>query len=650
MGLIITPDVYMASLQQLELPDLLEDLTGLVHWKIVGYFLKIDIAKLNEIQKDHGTDCQRAKLEMLNVRMNILLRVEDLIGALNDAGEREIAEAMEKKHGVVDCKERPKRGFAEIKKILNCCRNLHGHIPRKYGRNSHLYTFVMCSLLSISAAIKILRDALSEFFLIFLPKCLPYQWPEENYLKPVEPVFYKETQPGIKVSNTTQSITLTELANILEHSPVVVKGMVGSGKSHFVHQLANLWAKGDLLQQFSLLLLLSLDSNPALHHLKDLSRLIQIYLPIDESSSLLQEIADEVIDITNNFKILIIIDGWSESVAEGSLVSQVVKRRLLSSASLLITCRPGVHFELDRYNYCTFSLLPLNLHQIMSSQSLCSKSIYPELRSICEIPYFMNSLVSICKTTADLCPTLSTVLRFLLECFLKQCSSRLDISRETLYDFLCKAAAVIDESKYQKIPANEMKELCNTHDLQLHTVSSIGVFVTSTEHSFPVATTFYHFLPDSLRVFLHAKEAAKNEQHRLTLESACSTFGQLVCGCNGLNSTDKQLQLFKDFDIHNPAIVLGVFRCIFEAQSVSSAKHVAMLLNRKINFRQIHLSPGDCFALNYVVTQSGGKEEALWNILLQDCDLTNEHIFALFAKDFPIITHRRLANSLEALE
>ena len=513
----------------------------------------------------------------------------------------------------------------------------------------------MCSLLSISAAIKILRDALSEFFLIFPPKCLPHQWPEENYLQPVEPVFHKETQPGIKVSNTTQSITLTELASTLEHSPVVVKGMVGSGKSHFVHQLAHLWAKGDLLQQFSLLLLLSLDSNPALHNLKDLSRLIQMYLPIDESSSLLQEIADEVIEITNNFKILIIIDGWNESVAEDSLVSRVVKRRLLSSASLLITCRSGVHFELDRYNYCTFSLLPLNLDQIMSSQSLRSKSIsllqaYPELRSICESPYFMNSLVSICRTTADLCPTLYTVLRFLLECFLKQCSSRLDISNETLYDFLCKAAAVIDESKHQKIPANEMKELCNTHDLQLHTVSSIGVFVTCTEHSFPVATTFYHFLPDSLRVFLHAKQAAKTEQHRLTLESACSTFGQLVCGCNGLNSTDKQLELFKDLDMQSPAIVFGVFRCIFEAQSVSSAKHVAMLLNRKINFRQIHLSPGDCFALSYVVTQSGGKKEPLWDILLQDCDLTNEHIFALFAKDFPIITHRRLANSVEALE
>ena len=145
MGLIITPDVFnMASRQQPELTDLLEDLTGLVHWKIVGYFLKIDISKLNDIQKDHGTDCERAKQAMLNVWMNtsMSLRVEDLIGALYDAGEREIAETMEKKRGVAVCKERPKRGFAEIKKILNCCRNLHGHIPRKYGRNSYLLSYI----------------------------------------------------------------------------------------------------------------------------------------------------------------------------------------------------------------------------------------------------------------------------------------------------------------------------------------------------------------------------------------------------------------------------------------------------------------------------------------------------------------------------
>ena len=150
VGLIITPDVFVMANQQeqpLELSDLLEDLTELVHWKIVGYFLKIDIAKLNEIQKDHGTDCQRAKLEMVNAWMmtSPTHKVEDLIAALHDAGEREIVEAMEKKHGVAVCKERPKRVFTEIKRILNCCRNLYGHIPIKYGMSrSAEFTMFIC--------------------------------------------------------------------------------------------------------------------------------------------------------------------------------------------------------------------------------------------------------------------------------------------------------------------------------------------------------------------------------------------------------------------------------------------------------------------------------------------------------------------------
>ena len=640
----------MASQQ---LSDLLEDLTELVHWKIVGYFLKIDPAKLNIIQKDHGTDCNRAKLELLNVWMrNSHFRVEDLIGALYDAGEREIAEAMETKHGAV-CKERPKREFAEIQKILDCCRNLHGHIPRKYGRIRFVHD-ITCLLGLISVAIKILRDALSDFFSIFPPKCLPYQWPEKYLEKYIEPAFYEETQPATLVPNKTQSITLTDLTNTLKHSPVVVKGMAGSGKTHFVHRLAYLWAQGNLLQQFSLLFLLSLDSTPALQHLKDLSRLIQIYLPAGEKNSLLHEIADEVIKMKDN-KVLVIVDGWDYNVAENCIVSQVVKRHLLPSASLLITCRPGAHSELDKYCYRTFSLLPLNLDQIMSTQSLRlgSQSIsllraYPELRSTCEIPYFLNSLAFICQTTDKLCPTLSTLLQLLLNCFMKQYSSRLNLSHEMLYDFLCKAAVRINESKDQRIAASEMKQLCNAHNLPIHTVNSIGVFVTCTECSFPVVTTFYHFLPDSLRVFLHANEAAKDEHHRLTPEAACSTFGQLVCGCNGLNTADKQL--FMEFEMQSPAKVLGVFRCIFEAQSACSATHIAMLLNRKVNFSQTHLSPGDCFALGYVIAQSGGDKDALWTVLLQECDLTNEHISALFAKDFPISTHRRLPNSLETLE
>ena len=473
----------MASQQ---LSDLLEDLTELVHWKIVGYFLNIDPAKLNIIQKDHGTDCSRAKLGMLNVWMknSHLLRVEDLIGALYDAGEREIAEAMEKKHGVV-CKGRPKREFAEIQKILDCCRNLHGHIPRKYGRIRFVHD-ITCLPGLISVAIKILRDTLSDFFSIFPPKCLPYQWPDKYLEKYIEPAFYEETQPATLVPNTTQSITLTDLANTFKHSPVVVKGMAGSGKTHFVHRLAYLWAQGKLLQQFSLLFLLSLDSTPALQHL---SRLIQVYLPFGEENSLLHEIADEVIKMKDN-KVLIIVDGWDENIAENCIVSQVVKRVLLSSASLLIMCRPGgAHSELNKYCHRTFSLLPLDLDQIMSTQSLGSQLIsllraYPELRSTCEIPYFLNSLVFVCqKENVNLCPTLSTLLQLLLNCFMKQCSSRLGLSHEILYDFLCKAAVRINESKDRKIAASEMEQLCNAHNLQIHTVNSIGVFVTSTECS-----------------------------------------------------------------------------------------------------------------------------------------------------------------------
>lgn len=36
--------------------------------------------------------------------------------------------------GLKIANELPKREFIEIQKILDCSRNLHGHIPRKYGR------------------------------------------------------------------------------------------------------------------------------------------------------------------------------------------------------------------------------------------------------------------------------------------------------------------------------------------------------------------------------------------------------------------------------------------------------------------------------------------------------------------------------------
>ena len=40
-------------------------------------------------------------------------------------------------------------------------------------------------------------------------------------------------------------------------------------------------------------------------------------------------------------EVLIIVDGWDDNIAENCIVNQVVKRDLLPSASLLITCRPA---------------------------------------------------------------------------------------------------------------------------------------------------------------------------------------------------------------------------------------------------------------------------------------------------------------------
>lgn len=501
---------------------------------------------------------------------------------------------------------------------------------------------------------------MSEFYLKFPPK-FPYQWPEEDYLHYCEPTFYQESDPQFPLlhkgeHNQTSGITLSELTLCLSTStPVVIKGLAGSGKTHLAHKVALLWAQGNLLKQFSLLLLLSLDSIPV-HHQKSLHKLIQFFFPAGKESRLPLEIADEVIKMAGE-RVLVIVDGWDGRDEEGCLVSQIVRKKLLPSASVLIMCRVGVHPALDRCHYRTFSLGRLNLHQIIFSHEhvLCTQSIlllkaFSELHSICEIPYFLNCLLFICRTTSDLCPTLSTLLQLLFNCFITQCSKRLHLSPETLTEFLCKAATRISNSEGWKITASEMEQLCNDHQLQVHIVESIGVFVTSMEGNFPVWTTFYRFLPSSLRVFLHAKQVAGDEHYCLTSEADSTTFSRVLYGCKGLNAAGEVL--FDNIDPQNPERVLSVMQCIFEAQSTRFATRFASLLHHRIDFSQTHLSLGDCFALVYMITHSGGDRSAKWKVSLRQCSLSDEHITALFSlKIFPPLTsNRRLADCLDTLE
>ena len=152
----------------------------------------------------------------------------------------------------------------------------------------------------------------------------------------IEDSFVRLTISG-RVDDILHAKSPVELEHIFRNTldggeVILIEGAPGSGKSTLTVHICQRWGKGELFQQFTVVILVQL-RDPAVQRAQTIADL----LPVENA----EEIATELM-ATNGRGVLWVLDGWDElppHLQSKSVFRNLVKRTL-SESSVIVTSRP----------------------------------------------------------------------------------------------------------------------------------------------------------------------------------------------------------------------------------------------------------------------------------------------------------------------
>ena len=130
---------------------------------------------------------------------------------------------------------------------------------------------------------------------------------------------------------------------------VVIEGAPGVGKSTFAWEFCRRWERGEIAQQYNLVLLLPLRD-------ECISRATQLQDLIFHSSKMVSSSVVSELEITHGSNILLLLEGYDElpgiSRRSPSLFLDLINGKLLPQATIMVTSRPWATCDLIRDFTC----------------------------------------------------------------------------------------------------------------------------------------------------------------------------------------------------------------------------------------------------------------------------------------------------------
>ena len=358
----------------------------------------IDYALLEHIINKFGSDQLKKAIAAYGSDIQVFMQqttIQQLMDHL--PGQPEIPQNFELIKAKI-CKDAKKCTIAEINQLRRrlCCEiklsEIVFHIISLEDSNSFIISFIVPSVVLpdvIKSARKLdnsffQRESITLFYIrngwLYSPKLLRfgaqlkerYQQslvsvsPSELIPSPTKKIFRlamiqrERVQQGRikdafvqmsisgKVDDILRAKIPVELKDILRSTyhggdVVLVEGAPGSGKSTFTIHICKKWGRGELFEQFSVVILVQL-RDPAVQRAKSITDLLPC-----QDVAVAQEYASEII-ATNGRGILWVLDGWDELPPHlqqdsifRSLLSQrshAHKEKMLHENSVIVTSRP----------------------------------------------------------------------------------------------------------------------------------------------------------------------------------------------------------------------------------------------------------------------------------------------------------------------
>ena len=448
-----------------------------------------------------------------------------------------------------------------------------------------------------------------------------------------------------------------KLKNIFLKTPsgkrkvVLLEGAPGCGKSTLSVYICQQWEKGQLFNQFQLVILIPL-RDPAVQNAKSLADLLPC--PDTKTAQLLAGIMMEM----KCQDVLFILDGWDElplNLRQNSLFENLVNSNLpwsnpLSKSTVIVTSRPISSGDLYPHASSRVEILgftPKELHQFftecLKGDTEAVKTLLerieenPEVAGSCYLPLNATILVHLFKSGRNTLPTtlygiFSSLVLNCMQRHLKLRTQYKDVSIESdsldqLPEVAKKPFSVLCQLAYNgvmdgKIIFTSLPSDVNTLSLLQGVESFIG-------QEKAVSHNFIHLsIQELLAAWYIATQLPASEQvskfNELFHTSRFSAIFQYYSAITKLKTPGIKDVVIRVANESNETLLLSLFHCLYEAQDPSLCESVAQQLQHGLGLNVTTLTPSDCLCIGYFLAHVCKMAAGEFKVFLHDCSIGDQ--------------------------
>ena len=469
----------------------------------------------------------------------------------------------------------------------------------------------------------------------------------------IEDAFVRMSISG-KVDDILRAKIPVELKDILRSTfhggeIVLVEGAPGSGKSTFTIHICKKWGRGELFEQFSVVILVQL-RDPAVQRAKSIADLLPC-----QDVTVAQEYASEII-ATNGRGILWVLDGWDElpphlqrhSIFRSLLPqrSRSHKEKMLHESSVIVTSRPISSGDIHPVVSSRIEVLGFTPEEQRQYFTECLKGDSqalgallqkikenPVVQSICYLPLNAAFVVHTFRYKGQSLP--NTVYEIYLSVITSIVSRH--FSREGKgHDLPGELASLADLSR-SRVAGKDFQRLCE--------MAHRGVMqnkVTFSSSEFPEGSStlsllqgiesfleggksvFYNFLhliiQEIMSAYHIATQLSDSEQvsqfQQLFNQPRFAAVFQFYSAITKLETPGIRDVVARMTKGNSKTRLVSLLHCLYEAQYPSLCLYVAEQLEYKLYLSDTSLSPLDCLSLSFF----------LFSVVSSDCKEVDVHL------------------------
>ena len=490
------------------------------------------------------------------------------------------------------------------------------------------------------------------------------------------------------------------------HLHILIEDAPGIGKTVLAKEIAYQWAKNKLLTSTKLLLLVFL--RECYHErIKSIEKLIEFIFKSSEMNAHLTKYLTK----TEGKDTVIVFDGFdelSEENRKGSIIIDIINRKILTKCCLVVTSRPTASSVLheivdrrveivgfteeDRLDYIQTALgsddkqvngEQVNNEQVKAVQHYLQSN--PTINALCYIALNMTILLCLVEDGINRLPKTqtemykrfieTTIIRFIKK--YKNGGTIINIAKlphphDNLHVELAKLAYKALKSDKIVFTLHEIKEVCPNLTMTSSNWNGLGLLKAVQCYSKEIGNDqvtfhFLHFsiqeymaawyistLPDSKQIKLLKKTFWENRYYSTWIMYIGLSSGSSFALRHYLSGNHLQFysRLFKPLKVSNKFLkhrmkCLHLFQCLVEAGKEDIIESVKQLFeNKQIDLSNQTLLPSDLNLLGFFLIRSSNKE---WDELnLSNCSIgssgSNILCDIFMNKDFCCIVKIKMVN------